>query len=69
MEEDEREGGGEEVVLSIEETNKLRIKLGLKPLNVEDTKKKTDNEKEKEKTKEEIEKNKKTMEIAGALAK
>ena len=34
------EGGGKEVIsLSIDETNKLRAKLGLKPLNIVDTSK------------------------------
>ncbi|XP_070576696.1 U4/U6.U5 tri-snRNP-associated protein 1-like isoform X2 [Ptychodera flava] len=39
-------GGGDGMSLSIEETNKLRIKLGLKPLEVTDSEKKGDGEAE-----------------------
>mmetsp|Transcript_18123 Transcript_18123/g.25359 ORF Transcript_18123/g.25359 Transcript_18123/m.25359 type:complete len:741 (-) Transcript_18123:40-2262(-) len=66
METDDVSSGGTEVALSIEETNKLRIALGLKPLNVED---KGAKDKEDQKKKEDLEKEQKTLEIQSRIEK
>lgn len=68
---DEIEKSGADLSLSIEETNKLRIKLGLKPLKVDENaeKQKKDKEAEIEKEKEEKEKERKTAELALKISK
>jgi len=58
-----------EATCSIEETNKLRLALGLKPLKVEDPKEKEKNAEQQLKDKQEAEKHRKILEIGGALEK
>jgi U4/U6.U5 tri-snRNP-associated protein 1 len=56
-----------EVSMSIEETNKMRISLGLKPLKVDDPKEKEKEKAAKEQQKQEAEKQRRILEIGGNI--
>lgn len=57
---------GGEIAFSVEETNRIRAKLGLKPLNVETLK---NNEEDKKKEREKMEAEMKTKEIQANIEK